>query len=156
MPRRLLTIASIVCLVLCVALMCMWVRSFWRADSVLVSSPWQTCRLASALGVVDCEDMHGIPLAIGPRWKSWSFTSDDRRKFFLRSFLGFHVGISAADSGFSVPYWCLVLLSGSVAAIPWIGKSNLQFTLRHLFIPTTFLAVVLGMIAWLDRAWTGK
>jgi hypothetical protein len=27
-----------------------------------------------------------------------------------------------------------------------------RFTLRNLFIATTFLAIVLGMIAWLDRA----
>jgi hypothetical protein len=31
-----------------------------------------------------------------------------------------------------------------------------RFTLRTLFIVTTFLAIVLGMIAWLDRAWIGK
>jgi hypothetical protein len=31
-----------------------------------------------------------------------------------------------------------------------------RFTLRSLFIATTFLAVLLGMIAWLDRAWIGK
>jgi hypothetical protein len=49
----------------------------------------------------------------------------------------------------------LVLASGSLAMIfhlqwPW------RFTLRSLFIATTFFAVVLGMIAWLDRAWIGK
>ena len=27
---------------------------------------------------------------------------------------------------------------------------------RSLFIATTFLAFVLNMIAWLDRAWIGK
>jgi hypothetical protein len=31
-----------------------------------------------------------------------------------------------------------------------------RFTLRSLFIATTFLAVVLGTIAWLDPAWIGK
>jgi hypothetical protein len=31
-----------------------------------------------------------------------------------------------------------------------------RFTLRSLFIVTTFLAVVRGMIAWLDRLWIGK
>ena len=31
-----------------------------------------------------------------------------------------------------------------------------RFNLRSLFVVTTFLAVVLGMIAWLDRAWIGK
>ena len=33
---------------------------------------------------------------------------------------------------------------------PW------RFNLRHLFIVTTFLAIVLGMIACLDRSWIGK
>ena len=33
---------------------------------------------------------------------------------------------------------------------PW------RFTLRSLFIATTFLAIVLGMIAWLDHSWIGK
>jgi hypothetical protein len=33
---------------------------------------------------------------------------------------------------------------------PW------QFNLRSLFIATTFLAAVLGMIAWLDHSWIGK
>jgi hypothetical protein len=33
---------------------------------------------------------------------------------------------------------------------PW------RFNLRSLFIATTFLAVVLGMIACLDRSWIGK
>jgi hypothetical protein len=32
----------------------------------------------------------------------------------------------------------------------------LRFTLRSMFVLTTFLSVVLGMIAWLDRAWIGK
>jgi hypothetical protein len=31
-----------------------------------------------------------------------------------------------------------------------------RFTLPSLFIVTTFLSIVLGMIAWLDRAWIGK
>ena len=34
MPRRLLNIASIVCLVLCVALMGMWVRSYHRDEFI--------------------------------------------------------------------------------------------------------------------------
>jgi hypothetical protein len=52
-------------------------------------------------------------------------------------------------------YWFLVLMSGSLAMLfrmgwPW------RFTLRSLFIATTFLAAVPGMIAWLDRAWIGR
>jgi hypothetical protein len=33
---------------------------------------------------------------------------------------------------------------------PW------RFTLRTLFVVTTLLAIVLGMIAWLDHSWIGK
>ena len=33
---------------------------------------------------------------------------------------------------------------------PW------RFSLRTMLIATTLVAVVLGMIAWLDRAWIGK
>jgi hypothetical protein len=35
---------------------------------------------------------------------------------------------------------------------PWPGR----FSLRTMLIATTLVAVVLGMIAWLDRAWIGK
>ena len=134
----------------------LWVRSYWRADTIDVASPSQTCRFFSALGAVGCEGINGIPLVIVSRsWKSWSLTSDDRRRFFLHSFVAFHVEINSPNAGFELPYWCLVLLSGSIAAIPWI-RCRCRFRLRSLFIATTFLAVVQGMIAWLDRAWIGK
>ena len=57
--------------------------------------------------------------------------------------------------GATFSYWFLVLTSGSLAMILRI-RWPVRFKLRSLFIATTFLAVVLGMIAWLDRAWIGK
>jgi hypothetical protein len=54
-----------------------------------------------------------------------------------------------------IPYWFLLLAVGSLAMLfrmTW----PIRFTLRSLFIATTFLAVVLGMSAWLDQAWIGK
>ena len=54
-----------------------------------------------------------------------------------------------------VPSWFLVLASGSLAMLFQLRWPP-RFTIRSLFITTTFLAVVLGMIAWLDRAWIGK
>ena len=44
----------------------------------------------------------------------------------------------------------IVLNTGYQWRWPW------RFSLRTLFIVTTLLAVVLGLIAWLDRAWIGK
>jgi hypothetical protein len=42
--------------------------------------------------------------------------------------------------------------------LPDSGQSGQreQPTLRGLFIWTTLLAVVLGMVAWLDHSWIGK
>ena len=53
------------------------------------------------------------------------------------------------------PYWFAVLVSGLLASAfrkrwPW------RISLREIFVLTTFVAVVLGMVAWLDRAWIGK
>jgi hypothetical protein len=69
--------------------------------------------------------------------------------------LGFGYERSSSASGVILPYWFLVLASGSLAMLFQLRWPP-RFTLRHLFIATTFLAVVLGMIAWLDRAWIGK
>jgi hypothetical protein len=54
-----------------------------------------------------------------------------------------------------LPFWSLVLASGSLAMILRL-RSPVQFSMGNMFTAMTFLAVVLGMIAWLDRAWIGK
>jgi hypothetical protein len=54
-----------------------------------------------------------------------------------------------------VSYSLLVLVSG-LLAILCRPRWPLRFRLRTMLIATTFLAIVLGMIAWLDRAWIGK
>jgi hypothetical protein len=60
------------------------------------------------------------------------------------------------DPFLTLPYWFLVLVSGSLAMVFRMPWPPWRFDLRSLFILTTFLAVVLGMSAWLDRAWIGK
>jgi hypothetical protein len=55
----------------------------------------------------------------------------------------------------TLPYYYLALVSGSLAMLFRLPFPP-RFTTRSMFIATAFLAVVLGMIAWLDRAWIGK
>ena len=99
---------------------------------------------------------HGYPWHIGSRPMR---NSDDipqivkRATFFTA--LGFYAGQGKFGPEGIIPYWFLVLATGSLAMafqLRWPPR----FTLRHLFLATTFLAVVLGMMAWLDRAWIGK
>jgi hypothetical protein len=68
--------------------------------------------------------------------------------------MGFRAWYSRDSFSLSLPFWFLGLTTLALAIVfrHWSGR----FNLRSLFVVTTFLAVVLGMSAWLDRAWIGK
>ena len=164
MPRRLLNIASIVCLVACVALLGMWVGTYSRALEVR-GRLWEPRAFIVAFGygriyIIGCElVVNPFLLPFREMWP-WSIKSVSpfvingtpiRR--YVESYGTF--SIVRSESAEQFPCWLLVLVSGSLAMIfrlrwPW------RFTLRSLFIAMTFLAVVLGTIAWLGRAWIGK
>jgi hypothetical protein len=166
MLRRLLNIASIVCLVLCVALMGMWVRSSYWIDNFYFNA-WIDDFYFKAFGASSVTGVSEIGrIAIG----TFTFDKIPEPKPSLLQFTHAwvadcpNVGLDqefSAIAGFGkvhdrwlfmfmVPYWFVVLATGSLAMAfqlrwPW------RFTLRSLFIATSFLAVVLGMIAWLDH-----
>jgi hypothetical protein len=48
-----------------------------------------------------------------------------------------------------LPYWFLVSIVGSLAAIPSARKIRRRFSLRTLLIVMTLIAVALGAIVWL-------
>ena len=166
MPRRLLNIASVVCLVVCVALMGMWLDSLytWSLIGGQVTSK-RAVDLQSLRGHLTCVVYNQEPDFSGDDksddWQlkrlpvpNFKFPLATMSRGFLTP-LGFQGAIAATGYSFVIPYWFLVLASGSLAMLlrlrwPW------RFTLRSLFIATTFLAVVLGMSAWLHRPWIGK
>ena len=174
MLRRLLNIVSIVSLVLCVALMGMWVRSYFWLDSVGgLIFPNQFLGVQSVLGKLvfiqqpidpnrgkQSVVSQGSGSADASKDSPWFLSSMKypvpqhpsgwRRPFYLKLFPD-----SRANLLLEASIWFLVLISGSLAMalrMRWPPR----FNLRSLFIATTFLAVVLGMMAWLDRAWIGK
>jgi hypothetical protein len=171
MLRRLLNIASIVCLVLCVALTGMWVRTYYPSQIIFRPSPTQYgFAVASAKGRISWsvgylskdDDRETIENYVDPPQRI------DRRPIDRELLLNPRLASGQlASSGFAqnrrglyatvtmIPYWFLVLAIGSLAMM-FQMKMPPQFNLRSLFVVTTFLAVVLGMIAWLDRAWIGK
>jgi hypothetical protein len=169
MPRRLLNIASIVCLVACVTLMGMWVRSYRWVDELhgpIVGQ--QTFTLTSRPGrllvTFDKSSANTPPVKKNGR-PLWSLNSDrygpsfqpeELQAVWLYPAARFTHSIGRPQLWGSVlAYWFLVLVSGLLAMLFQL-RWPLRFTLRSLFVVTTFVAVVLGMIAWLDRAWIGK
>jgi hypothetical protein len=160
MRRRLLNIASIVCLVLCVTLMGMWVRSYRSFDEVVGHLSY---RIGFTVG--SASGRLYVCFRTSPDHLPWRtitsfrpndlFGADDPpKKDNLFERLGFETDFYPGSSTMFLPYWFVVLACG--LAIAFRIRWPLRFTLRNLFIAMTFLAVVPGMIAWLDRAWIGK
>jgi hypothetical protein len=50
----------------------------------------------------------------------------------------------------TIPLYFPTLIAATLAAIPWIRRSN-RFSLRTLLIATTLVAIVLGLVVWLSR-----
>jgi hypothetical protein len=165
MLRRFLNSASIVSLVLGVVLMGMWVRSYHYCYSWNIKTDSRVLQFGSDRGLLIYSQLHPIAsqadviavLNDASHGETFVSTAVDPRKqsAFNGTVLGFVLERQAWSIHVSVPYWFLVLVSGSLAMAfqlrwPW------RFTLRSLFIVTAFLAVLMGMIAWLDRAWIGK
>jgi hypothetical protein len=176
MLRRLLNIASIFCLVACVALMGMWVRSYWWFDQF--AGPYSTVSyfgvtLVQGQVTVAVTDDTLLGATLGRNWKWRGFPLKDWDKAIASPVAYFPAGkpgpffsmtmrlprvtsngfTSIRITEFVIPYWLPISISISLAALPWLP---FRFSLRSLFIATTALAILMGMIVWLDQAWIGK
>ena len=155
MLRRLLNVASIICLVMCVALIGLWVRSYYRSDLLFrLDKNNHVIGIGSEKGMVYLWPGHTVPpIPSTSGLQGWQFSSGNianRPGSFQWG--SFQWTVSAEITRINVPYWFITPLVAAAACLPWIKR----FSLRSLFIATTFLAVVLGMIAWLDHSWIGK
>jgi hypothetical protein len=169
MLRRLLNIASAVCLVACVALMGVWVRSYrWEDFVAFAYTKSESLTADSAFGEISFLHLDGewakpyskVGYIIEHRRVTAEYltlyrisvaTLDDP------SFLGFRWGLSSYVNSYylQVPFWFPVLCFAALAGLPWYWQ-YLRFSLRTLLIAMTLATAILGMIAWLDRAWMGK
>jgi hypothetical protein len=160
--RRFLSIASIVCLVACVALMGMWARSYsWTDEFYFHPASTSSFVGASAVGRIV---VGKVSLQITPppslleffhrpiaEWRTELAGIDQR----WTTVAGFGMLNEANELAITMPYWFVVLVVGAPGFAPW-SRVKYRFSLRTLFIATSILAIVLGMIAWLDRAWIEK
>jgi hypothetical protein len=155
MLRRLLNIASIVCLVLCVALMGMWVRSYWVEDFCEWSSQTRNYGMFSDNGRVGLQRAEFFAGQFVFHFGELPARDAINSSFVAQSKLGMSLATWQHGWFASISYAWVLLILGVAATSPWLPWSN-RFSLRTLLVATTVLAVVLGMSAWLDRAWIGK
>jgi hypothetical protein len=168
-PRliRGLRIARMVgCGVMCVLLIALWVRSYWRSDSFTTLIGSNSITYSSFLGGTRIGWEPRIRNQKAPRWKYESQSTDDIYKTVRRlaaptgkppvlpdrSFL-FRLDFDTHVGRIRIPHWLLtvpLIIITAVSIRPWIHW-QWKFSLRTLLIATMLIAVVLGLMAWSIR-----
>ena len=84
--------------------------------------------------------------AVGTAWKMNSRRLGSDTWFSMIP--KFEYKLTGNQSLLVVPYWPAILLSATLATLPWFPS---RFSLRTMLIATTLVAVVLGLVVWLGR-----
>ena len=138
---------SACCVIACVLLCVLWVRSHYSVDQIFLPI---TRSAFVAMGSVPDAIIAGIT-GNSPTgtWAMLNMPSDEWLAAVGESGDSWSgaVTFKIADGGVIVPHWFGVLLSATLAVVPWIKR----FSLRTLLIAMTLVAVVLGLIVWAVR-----
>ena len=142
--RKLRIAFSATCLIACVLLIVLWVRSFSKCDSLDIAGTHQITSLRG-MCFIDGQFRKSESIVVKAAWGLTWFQYLDR--------FAPH-GVTPLVKGIAVPFWIPILLTIAVAATPWKHWSN-QFSLRTLLIATTLVAMVLGVVVAVLRWPTG-
>jgi hypothetical protein len=147
--RKLRIAGSIVCGIACALLIALWVRSYWRCDSLTrIGSNRIYTQLFSDCGTLclsrdDKEfwrDLYVQRVLEKDRWLYGVRAASNHLPMFGWRLLPGEIFVR-------LPYWLVLLGCTFIAPVPWLRP---RFTLRTLLIATTLVAVVLGLIVWLQ------
>jgi hypothetical protein len=134
---------SVVCGILCVLLVVLWVRSYWWEDLLhLRITKTHILTGISGYGQLELSGWNTKPKRaekIAPQIVTGRTFEDGRDEKWY--------SLGATNNGFYMasPYWCPVLLTAALTAIPWFPWSK-RFGLRSFLVGTTLVAVLLGLL----------
>ena len=141
--RFLRTTFSVTCLIACVLLIVLWVRSYWLIDCFDVKLYRWHVFSGSGRG----------RLSVG--WQHPHHVYKPGVYYFPASLIDvegnpveFPRGFSYSPGTLFMPNWCPTLVFAALAAIPWLPW---RFSLRTMLIVTTLVAVVLGLVVYALR-----
>jgi hypothetical protein len=164
MKYRYLRIAfSAVCGIVCLLLIVLWVRSYFRADYLVwYPSSTQARGISTIVGSFmylrhPDSNQYSYPetrLSVSPVDKN-SREKIRKERADRNLFLGFGKWSPKPRVSVTIiPLWfpaLLVAAIGIATAAPWIRQCKWRFSLRTLLIAMTLVAVVLGMIIYASR-----
>jgi hypothetical protein len=135
--------------VLAVLLCVLWVRSYYRRESLnrVNNSNVQTV-ISSSFGslMFNRFDLNLLESFLPPKAHGWLY-----RKYELRTGYAeppFSFIWNASEWRIAVPHWFVLCILAALATSPWI---RWRFSLRTLLIATTLVAVLLGAMMWAVR-----
>ena len=146
--RKLRIAFSAACLIACMLLIELWVRSYRKCDQCWGHFPnGTTFEIDSISGYVWAGIVHwNYPSSLMLRTSQLSKESEEKYanlpKFRFMEQIG---GSGLGTCVFAAPHWFLIILALGVAAVSWVP---LRFSIRTLLIATTLVAVMLGLIVW--------
>ena len=148
MKYRKLRIAwSAVCGVVCLLLIAMWVRSYWRVDGITVQKSGEYFQIASFHGKIG----YGRTANFKLLWDSdWHRTVQEApfSDYIVQREAFYYFRFKPGGSMGNVPHWFAVLVCSIVAAVPWFGW---RYSLRTLLAAMTLFAVGMGIVVYLTR-----
>lgn len=136
------------------ALIGLWVRSYYRVDTVSdTRNGSYDIGYGSIRGVIQRDVGRPRSLRKFTEWKVVSRPLDPRPvtsrwQYGILWGLGFHFGSVARFIHFKLPIWVLVAISATLATLFAI-KRTWRFTIRTLLIATTLVAAALGLGVYL-------
>jgi hypothetical protein len=151
MARKLRIAVSAFFALVTVPICVLWVRSYWYAELVLCTVDQHFVLIGSQPGAFGFSI---IPEESVDPWIIYKKPTSDWRAgeegwWREQSWGGFHINYSHSPIVVA-PYWFWLLIPATLAAIPWLLRSN-RFSLRTLLIATTLVAFVLGLVVWMVR-----
>jgi len=146
--RYLRIVFSALCGIACVLLIALWARSYWSGDAI----SWRLSKDKSFALISN----GGHITFYHKKFRNYvdpTRSLDSSVSYFTlpvrtETSYGFDFVNNWGLLSVDVPDWFLVLLSASLAAVPWL---RWRFSLSTLLIAMTAVAVVLGFIVWSVR-----
>ena len=139
--RKLRMAFSVGCGIVCVLLIMLWVRSYWRLDLINRNSNSNSSTVRADAGLITLSHSQGrSPLLDDNGWK---YIADNAS--WGMQYWQFDWAWNTRIILVRIPIWVLALAVAMLARAPWIRWSK-RFTIRTLLIATTLVALVLGII----------
>jgi hypothetical protein len=128
------------CLIACVLVMALWVRSYWKHDVMFLDHSNRDTRLGSQYGTVYLYSHPPLVPKTGWRVAFGTLPSPTRKPTFM-----FECQLRAKDTRFRLPHWYIAPLFAAAAFAPRFHWSR-RFSLRTLLIATALVALAMGSI----------